>query len=265
MHHSLNTRAFTLVELIVTATILVILTGVGFYSYTQNIVDTRDSVRSSDLADLTAKVKLYKQTRGAVPVPAESFDILNRSTIVAKQGKLSRDVALSTADSIQYDPFLDIPYTYSITTNRQEFEIAMSLENSDNPIALLSGTYKSVAKNVLPTLALALDGTTIPWGVEIHSSDPSWTTNRTKFIFHKWAHNLPYSFIGDKDPYSDGSDFNTLITDGTIEYFQNSDFRSCTEIYEAGKSISNGQVSWEYQTLNSTGALINVNCDFSTY
>lgn len=162
MHHSLNTRAFTLVELIVTATILVILTGVGFYSYTQNIVDTRDSVRSSDLADLTAKVKLYKQTRGAVPVPAESFDILNLSTIVAKQGKLSRDVALSTADSIQYDPFLDIPYTYSITTNRQEFEIAMSLENSDNPIALLSGTYKSVAKNVLPTLALALDGTTIP-------------------------------------------------------------------------------------------------------
>jgi len=81
---------------------------------------------------------------------------------VAQQGKMSRDVALSTADNIQYDPYLDIPYTYSITTNRQEFEISLTLENSDNPIALLDGTYKSVAKNVLPTISVALDGTTIP-------------------------------------------------------------------------------------------------------
>jgi len=47
------------------------------------------------------------------------------------QGKLSKDVSLNTIDKIPYDPKLNIPYTYSITANKQEFEIAMTLENSD--------------------------------------------------------------------------------------------------------------------------------------
>jgi prepilin-type N-terminal cleavage/methylation domain-containing protein len=64
-----KTSAFTLVELIVTATILVILTAVGFYSYSQNLVDARDSLRKSDIANLKSNLKLYKQKRGAYPLP----------------------------------------------------------------------------------------------------------------------------------------------------------------------------------------------------
>jgi len=162
MNYENKNGGFTLVELVVTATILVILTAVGFYSYSKNIVDTRDSVRVSDLADLKSKLKLYKQTRGAVPLPDENFNILNNGVVVATEGKLTRNVALTTSDNIQYDPYLKIPYTYSITSNRQEFEIALSLENSDNTIALLDGTYKSVARDTLPTITLALNGKDIP-------------------------------------------------------------------------------------------------------
>jgi prepilin-type N-terminal cleavage/methylation domain-containing protein len=253
---------FTLVELVVTATILVILTTVWFYSYSQNLVDTRDSVRSSDIADLTSKIKLYKQSRGAVPTPASSFNILNRGIIVATQGRLSRDVALTTADTIAYDPRIDIPYTYSVTTNKQEFEVSLTLENADNPLALLSGTYKSVSKNILPTISLALDGVSIPGGVEIHDGIGAGSSNRNRFIFNNGSRSLPYTFVNPYTPYSDGNTFANNISDTSIKYWQNSDYRNCTEIYESGKSISNGVTGEEYQILSSTGALTNTGCTF---
>jgi hypothetical protein len=65
-------------------------------------------------------------------------------------------VSLSTAETLALDPDLDTPYIYSTTRNKQEYQIAMSLENNDSPIALLQGSYKSVSKNILPTIVLAL-------------------------------------------------------------------------------------------------------------
>lgn len=257
-----NNRAFTLVELIVTATILVILTSVWFYSYSQNLVDTRDSVRTSDMADLSSKIKLYKQTRGAVPLPASSFNIMNRGIIVAMQGKLSQQVALSTADKIQYDPRINIPYIYSVTTNKQEFQLALTLENSDNPMALLDGTYKSVSKNILPTITLALDGTLIPGWVEIHDTIGAGSSNRQKFIFNGGIHNIPYTFIDPYSPYSDGVTFTGALSDPSIQFWQNSDYRNCTEIYESWKSISNGVAGEEYQVLNTSWVLTNTGCTF---
>lgn len=56
-------KAFTLIELVVTATILVILTSIGFYSYTQNISDARDGRRKTDLSALSSQLNLYKKQR----------------------------------------------------------------------------------------------------------------------------------------------------------------------------------------------------------
>jgi len=39
---------------------------------------------------------------------------------------------------------------YSIIKNKQEYEIAATLENRDFPIALVNGTYKSISINILP-------------------------------------------------------------------------------------------------------------------
>lgn len=252
---------FTLVELIVTATILVILTAVWFYSYSQNLVDARDSVRKSDIADLESKLKLYKQKRGAYPSPGDNFNILNSGVTVAQQGKMNEKVSLSTASSLPKDPFTKQPYNYSITNNKQEFEIALSLENGDNPIALIEWDYKSVSKNVLPSISLAID--TIN-NTEIHDWVGAGSTNRMTFILNLGAYNLPYTFDSPYSPFTDGwTSFATIINDPTIDYWQNSDYRSCTEIYEAGKSISDGIIAEEYQILNSTWALENTTCDFS--
>ncbi|MDF1682375.1 MAG: hypothetical protein P1U46_01015 [Patescibacteria group bacterium] len=48
-----------------------------------------------------------------------------------------------------------MPYFYSVTKTKQEFEMAATLENEDNPIALVNGTYKSVSRNILPSIILA--------------------------------------------------------------------------------------------------------------
>ncbi len=258
-----NSSGFTLVELIVTATILVILTAVGFYSYSQNLTDARDSVRKSDVADIESKLKLYKQKRGAYPTPWDSFSLTNSGVLVARQWKLNNSVALSTADSIPTDPLTKEAYFYSITTNKQEFELALSLENADNPIAILEWNYKSVSKNVLPTITLAISTGSI---IEVHDGIWIWSTNRMKFIFDLWGYNIPYTFTSPYSPETDGStSLATLLADPSIDYWQNSDYRNCTEIYEAGKSISNGSATEEYQILNTSGVLVDTTCDFSAY
>jgi type II secretory pathway pseudopilin PulG len=73
-----QTAAFTLIEIVVSATILVILTSIGFYSYTKNISSARDSARLTDLSALESQLSLYKRERGAYPFPGDYFNILNR-------------------------------------------------------------------------------------------------------------------------------------------------------------------------------------------
>ncbi len=243
-----NIRWFTLVELVVVATILVILTSIWFYSYVWNLQDSRDSARKADVAKLSSGLKLYKQKRWVFPRPWSSISLLHNTQAVASQGLMNESVPLSTLDQLVYDPKTKKPYHYSTTSTRQEFQIAWSLENADNPIAILKWDYSSVAKNILPTIMLATNSTT---DLEIWGS----STNRNLFIFDWGRHNIPYDFVSETSQ-SNGTTFNSLINDPLIEFWQNSDYRTCGEIYESGKSIGTG----EYQVLDNTGTLVSVNC-----
>ena len=70
-----NTSAFTLVELIVVATILIILATIGFAAYSDNIPDARDAERISSLGSIKSSLELYKKSRGAYPIPGEKFNL----------------------------------------------------------------------------------------------------------------------------------------------------------------------------------------------
>ena len=50
---------------------------------------------------------------------------------------MNQKVTLSTAERLPLDPDLDIPYIYAVTRNKQEFQLSLSLENNENPFALL--------------------------------------------------------------------------------------------------------------------------------
>jgi prepilin-type N-terminal cleavage/methylation domain-containing protein len=252
-------QAFTLVELIVSIMIISILASIWFYSYVWYISEARDSERKADMWVLISSLNVYKQNRWGYPKPWNVFNIINSGSTVAYQWKIDKSVSLTTLDNLPFDPYKWKSYWYSITTNKQEFQIAMTLENWDFPIAMLDWNYHTVSYKILPNIMLALSP--LAWvDIEIAELVWSWAENRQKFILDKWL-NLLYSIL---DPYEPvyGYQWLDLWTDiipsWDINFWQNSDYRTCLEISDAWKSIWD----WEYQILNWSGLLEDVNCTF---
>lgn len=256
MIFSKEIQAFTLVELIVAASILAILTTIGFYSYTSNISSARDSVRQTDISKISSELKLYKRQRWAYPLPWDFFELRNGwSATVAYQGLMNNKVSLSTAESLSLDPELELPYTYSVSRTKQEYQLAASMENDGSPYAYLVWDYKSVAKTVLPNIILAISSTT-PVNIAI-------SNNQELFIFHKGIRNLPYDFETGL-PYNDGSNtsLSNLLIESWADYWQNSDYRNCSEINLAAKNITQSGSTDQYETLNTSGILETGPCDW---
>ncbi|MDD2870497.1 MAG: type II secretion system protein [Candidatus Gracilibacteria bacterium] len=254
-YKSITKKGFTLVELIVTITIVAILSTIGFNSYVGYLGEARDSERKANMGEIKTALKLYKQKRGAYPTPGNVFSILNNTKIVAFQGILNEDVTLNTMDNIPKDPYTSKYYFFSISKNKQEAEVALTLENGDFPIALLDGDYKTVSINVLPSLILATGSTS---SVEIHTGVGDGTANRNLFILNG-GKNLPYSIAKPNDIVYAGEILDSVISGGNIKLWQNSDFRTCDEISEAGKLIHDTGTE-QYQILDNTGYLTNTGC-----
>ena len=253
-----NKKGFTFVELIVSTVIIVILASVWFYSYIWYLSEARDSERKSNLAKVASSLKLYKQKRWSYPLPWDYYSITNSWHTVAYQWELNNNVSLSTLDKLPVDWFTDEYYSYSITKKKLEYQLALTYENWDYPLAWLEWDYKTISKNVLPTIILAKDSTA---SVEIHSWVLDWSTNRDYFVFNKWK-NLPYSLMEPFHPYYDWTSVDSIIGSSEIDLWQNSDYRSCSEIQEAWKIISWTWNEEEYQILNSSWALTNTWCTF---
>ena len=250
-------KAFTLVELIIVVTIIAILWAIWFAAFTNNISDSRDATRKSDFSLIMSWLKNYKTNKWSYPIPSNYFPITNSGTVVVWQWTIDKNVWLSTLDEIPYDPQLQIPYTYSFTTNKQEYQLAATLENSDNEIALLKWDYKSIAKKILPNLILAIKSTS---SIEINPWKTNGAQNRKLFVFDTLHDNLVYSFEENGNPKSNWTDFDTLLSEAENAwvFFQNTSFETCIEIKKAGKSIWN----WEYQIRTSTWSLTNTWCTF---
>ena len=253
-----NKKAFTFVELIVTTVILVILASTWFYSYIKYLSEARDTERKSDLAKVASSLKLYKQQRWSYPLPWDTYNITNSWAIVVLQWELNRDVALSTLDKLPLDPYAKIPYSYSVTYNKQEYQLALSYENGDFPITWLEWDYKSVSINILPNIILAKDSTN---DVEINSWVLDWNTNRNYILFNS-SESLPYELFEPFRPYYDWSNLDTILANSKTDFWQNTDYRNCIEIQDAWKSISWSWIINEYQILNSSWALTNTWCTF---
>ena len=252
MKRKLNKKAFTFVEIIVVTIILTILAAIGFSSFMWNISSWRDTKRKADISELSSSLKTQKQKKGSYPIPSNYFKTNSWAIILAWQWKLDKNIWLSEIEEIPSDPKIKVPYLYSISKNKQEFEIALTLENEDlwDTISLLKGDYKSVAKNILPTLLLATGATS--------DVDISISNNKDLFIFDNQNHNLAYDFEWNEKPTSDWTSFNDLLVEAEQNWIfsQNSSFETCLEIRKAGKSVWN----WEYQIRTNTWALTNTWC-----
>lgn len=255
-------KAFTFVELIVVITILVVLWAIWFSSYSWYIDDSRDTQRKSDLSQVSSALKVYKQKRWYYAIPWDTFNLTYSWVTVALQWKLNNNVRLNSLEKLPYDPKIDIAYSYSITSNKQEFEISANLENSGNNLAILDWNYKSVSKYILPTILLAT-WATLGSDVEVQSWTTTWDENRKLFIYNNQYHNIPYTFESPYEPYSDWTSFDELLTEveDNNNFWQNSDYRNCVEISEWNKLIIPlSSTPMEYQIITDTWSLVNTWC-----
>lgn len=268
MQNIKTNKWFSFVELIVSVTILAIISTIWFISYSSYLWDSRDSQRKSDLQQIWSALKVYKQKKWYFPFPWNYYDIVyNNTNVVAHQWYFDEQVRLSTLDRLPLDPKIKIPYTYSITKTKQEYEISATLENEDNAMAIVDWNYKSVSVNILPSiiLALKLEFTNPPQTAEIMEWDNEWDNNRRKFIFNEQDYNLAYDFIEPYEPKSDWEELNFILNELNSKklYWQNTDNRNCNEIKESWKALV---VDWstnlEYQIVSSTWALSNTWCTF---
>ena len=256
--------AFTFVELIVSTVIIVILSTIWFYSYVWYLSEARDWERMADLWVLQSALKVYKQKRWAYPLPWDYYNITNSWVVVALQWKMNKKVALSTLDTLPFDPLTETSYTYSVTSSRQESQIALTLENWDFPIALLNWDYHTVSYEVLPTIILAIEADPLD-DIEIHNSITNvwwvWTDNRQKFVLDKWE-NLSYSTQFPFTPvyaYTGLDLWYDIIVVWKVDFWQNSDYINCIEIEEAWKYIHE---TWNeiYNIRSQDWALTNTWC-----
>ncbi len=250
-------KAFTFVELIVATTIIIILAWIWFYSYSWLLWDSRDSQRKSDLSQVSSALKVYKQKRWYYAIPWNAYNLTFSGISIVYQWFLNKNVHLNSLEKLPKDPKTKTYYVYSITQNQQEFELFLTLENNDESTALVWWDYKTVSKNNLPTIGLAM--TKIQW-TKVEIKDNS---NKDYFIFDNQFHNLPYTIEDPYQPYHDWTSFTWILNEVEEDdnFWQNTDYRNCTEIKEANKLlIPLTSDSVEYQIITDTWALVNTWC-----
>lgn len=64
-------RAFTMIELLVSATVMILLTAIALVSFSQAMISSRNGKRKADLETMRQALTLYKQDYGSY---AESID-----------------------------------------------------------------------------------------------------------------------------------------------------------------------------------------------
>ncbi len=242
----MNKKAFTLVELVVVITILVILSAIWFSSYSDYLSEARDAQRKADLIQIDSAMKNYKLKRWAYPATWSGFNISHWSDVLAVQWVLNNSVVVWTLDKLPLDPKINKEYSFSTTSNLEEFQVAWTLENNGKNKAIVMWDYKTVSKEILPTILVASDA----------DIDISQAINKDRFIFDWQKMNLPYKFNWTWYKYQ----WVDLISETWKDTFwQNSNYNSCAELEKAHKLFSTTN-TYEYQVVGSTGSLININC-----
>lgn len=243
----LNKKAFTLVELIIVISILIILTTISIVSYDKTLTDARNSARTTDMSNMKVSLKNHKLKNGSYPKPGSSFVVTNQWENMVYQWYLDDEVITQEIISKPKDPQHKSYYMYSITANKSKFQIAMSIEDDgiENDYmmrAYVDGDYQKVA-TFMPSIVFATD----TWGDVINDVS-------NMFIVDKWTLNLPYDsewvFV------NTATDFASIESEVWISIPSFYGYYSCDEIYENGAFMGTGS----YKMLDSSWVVVSNIC-----
>lgn len=232
-------RWFTLVELVMVLVLLWIISTISIITFNNFSSNNNDSVRLSDISEIKSAFKLFHQHRWIYPTPANSFEITNNWTWYVIQGKLTEDVSVSTLDNISTDPKTLNPYVFSILKTKQAYQISTTLENENDPIAVVDWNWYTVSEELFPSLVFAYSGSS---SIEIHPW--VWDDDRAKFIINLSRLNLPYS-LETWEPINRANNYTEAVFTNDVKFLRDSDYRNCQEIHDAYKFLWN----WNYDVI----------------
>ncbi len=130
--------AFTLVELIVVITILAILWTIGFISIQKYAQYARESRRLSDMKTIEKWLELFKTSNSYYPDPENSTSVTYSGSILFTQWIIWEKVSGTIrVNPLPVDPISNLPYAYSVSANRFEYQIAWVFENPVSSIWLV--------------------------------------------------------------------------------------------------------------------------------
>ena len=120
--------AFTLVELIVIISILIILSSVWFLSYVNHLKWARDTNRITQLASISDWLSIYR-TKWYLPFPDNKVDIVSWATIIWYQWYVWENVLNSIDFSKWWKDAKDkVYFSYYISKNKKYFQLLSHLE-----------------------------------------------------------------------------------------------------------------------------------------
>ncbi|NDK09145.1 prepilin-type N-terminal cleavage/methylation domain-containing protein, partial [Candidatus Gracilibacteria bacterium] len=212
---------FTLVELIVTITIIAILGTISFVYFNGHIKNSRDSVRVTDIKDLEKTLGVYIAEKSNYPEPDDGVNITYSGGIAWTQGIIGDNMLRALKISKVLDPLTTSNYTYSITGLKNAYQIGAIREgNSYQSFNFIDNTYAAdkiaiaIVKGTYNGKALRISTGGIDYIVatpSIITSDLSVTDlqeiiNNKKLVFNNFS-NIPHSYQGLGYVMSGGFDF----------------------------------------------------------
>lgn len=128
-----NSKAFTLVELIVVIVILAILWTIAFISLQWYSATARDSRRISDINNIKTSLELFQINTWEYPIPDEWEPVTYWWDVLRTQWIIWDNVTKNLSKNLNkklLDPLLEIPYIYSTTSTKKEYQILVLYEKN---------------------------------------------------------------------------------------------------------------------------------------
>lgn len=94
-------RAFTMIELLVVATVIILLTAIGMVSFSQVAINSRNAKRKADLETMRQALVLYKQDN-TYYANTDSLDFAALTTSLYDEGYLSAPVLVDPKNTGAY-------------------------------------------------------------------------------------------------------------------------------------------------------------------
>ncbi len=216
MHTTHSSRlAFTITELLVGLTLIVILATIAFISLSNYNTQARDSARLTDVRNITSILNLNYTQKRVYPTPTDGIDVTFSGATVWTQGVFWQASAQETGKLFWElrDPKYGNHYSYSVTSNKKEYQLGVLFEQSGNT------KWQITAQLSLPELWVSQAYASDPFSpselnpiIWLDAEDVNWNGNKS----NNPGNNSTFSLWVNK--WTLGSSGNPTVTHGNLRY-----------------------------------------------